>query len=297
MALPSKMDMNIEETCPIETSDLAHLILLPPRQQILLLPLPPQLLLAPLPKLLLLSTPRTVDMLAPPQTSIGATTGTVQMTLSINFDISKTVSALDQITLHPPANEPRSVGKGEEPKPANGESPASPASRTQPETTKCTPKNQSRRGCTHPRRVRPQRWTSVEQSLGDSDRIVLGILQQRLTDRLAADRCGDNPNPLPANQIQIGPAELRNSVIGCKKTAQRCLKRLVKQGFLERISRNFVGEGDATIYRLIPLESVASAMLQSGLTHYVNRGNGGRAAVPAPDDGFPDTLDDSGEMD
>jgi len=151
------------------------------------------------------------------------------------------------------------------------------------------------RGSTHPRRVRPQRWTSVGQILGDSDRIALDILQEKYAERLADHEKSGTAYPLPTAHIQIGPAELRDGGLGCKKTAQRSLDRLVANGFLEEIDRKNVAEGEPTIYRMMPLEEVAAARLRMGLTHYVNGGNGSRKAVPAPDDDFLAVLDDSGE--
>jgi hypothetical protein len=297
MPFPVKKNFDIAEICPIKPLHLVRLMLLPPRQLILLSPFPLQRLLAPPPRLLLLPAPRPILMLPPRPPSIDARTCAAQTSASIDSKIGETAPAPDQTTLHLPATEARSVGEVDKPAGANEEYKEEPISRTQSATTKLARAVRQPRGDSHPRRVRPQKWTAVEQILGDSDRDALAILQRKYAERLANRESAGEHYPQPTGHIQIGPSELRDGGLGCKKTAQRCLDRLAVLGFIEAIDRKFVAEGEATIHRLIPLDEVAATKLRSGLTHFVNGGNGSRKAVAPLDDCFRDTLDDSAEGD
>jgi hypothetical protein len=145
-----------------------------------------------------------------------------------------------------------------------------------------------------PRRVLQTEWASADEVLGDSDRKTLSALRRIRDERLRVGADADISYELPDNQIQIGPAEIEKLAdLGCKKTAQRALLRLVAAGFLEKISRKMVVEGKPTIYRLIPMAEVEAGRLAKGLTHWMHAGNCGRKAVPTPEDDFPVATDES----
>jgi hypothetical protein len=263
-------------------ASLVPILMLPPSFRLLdlglhlLMPPPPQLLLmAPSPQHNLPSPKFAPLLLPPPSPLVVAPTGPVP----------------NEPPVHQPNTESGLLAKIKDFNKSALKVPVEEA----PRTAKNAQKVRVPKACAKPRLVRPQKWKIITDILGDSAAIAYRILVKKYNDQLNKCMNEDVPYPLLPNHVRIGPAELVSGEIKCKKTAERSLKKLIKVGFLKKISRKEVAEGESTIYFIVPLAEVAAAKLAAKLTHFVNVGNGGRRAVPAPDDDLPGAMNDPSE--
>ena len=118
------------------------------------------------------------------------------------------------------------------------------------------------------------------------ERDWLGKSEKAILDRLIALNAEQHKSAqgYPVDEVEAGYADLLTANVTCTKTPYRNIPKLIKKGFIDRVSEgNEEGSGSCARYRIVPEDEVQKRRLEKGLSHYVEIGVA-RKAVPDPED-------------